>query len=228
MSFSTNTRTAAFAEHISQGSIFLASLDELEDHPALLPYAHYVTQAWEELSLSGVLCVDGRPTIYLCEGESFDLKTKHSTQQFAWNQGLTPLLVFLTRTTVEVYSTLRKPVEISTGGLFEAELPSLIPQLRDLTEALECAKFVRSVETGQFFQDHASFFPANESVDYCLVENLSHSAKRLAATGDDWDLQRAHALLGRILFVAFLQEREFIKPDYYPDGASNLLELLTT
>lgn len=228
MSSSTNQRTAALAEHISQGSIFLASLDELEDHPILLPYAHYVTQAWDELGLSGVLCVDGRPTIYLCEGESFDLETKHSSQQFVWNQGLTPLLVFLTRTGVEVHSALRKPVEISTGGLFEAALPSLIPQLRDLAEALECAKFVRSVETGKFFQDNAPFFPANESVDYCLVESLSHSAKKLAATGDDWDLRQAHALLGRILFVAFLQEREFIKSDYYPDGSSSLLDLLTT
>ena len=83
MSLSTNQRTAAFAENISQGSIFLASLDELQDHPILLPYAHYVTQAWDELSLSGVLCIDGRPTIYLCEGESFDLETKRSAQQFA-------------------------------------------------------------------------------------------------------------------------------------------------
>ncbi len=228
MSSSAKSGTAAFAEHISQGSIFLASLDELGNHSILLPYAHYVAQAWNKLNLTGVLCVDGRPTIYICEGQSFDVKTKHATQQFAWNQGLTPLLVFLTRTAVEVYSTLRKPVEIPTDGLFEAELPSLIPQLRDLTEALECAKFVRSVETGQFFQDNAPFFPANETVDYCLVENLSHSAKKLAATGDDWDLQRAYALLGRILFVSFLQEREFIKPDYYPNGASSLLDLLTS
>lgn len=39
-------------------------------------------------------------------------------------------------------------------------------------------------------------------------------------------MPRAHALLGRALFICFLHERKFIKPDYYPDGTTSLLEIL--
>ncbi len=230
MSASGKSRTASFADGISQGSIFLTSLDELKEYPSLLPYAHYVAQAWEELQLSGVLCVDGRPTVYLVEADQQELGVarKRELQQFAWNQGLAPLLIFLSQTTIEVHSTVKRPVAAASGELFEDELPSLIPSLTNVATALECAQFVRSIETGHFFQEHAAFFPTNETVDYCLVENLAYSAKKLADTGDDWNIQTAHALLGRVLFVSFLQERKFIKQEYYPHGSSSLLDLLTS
>ena len=47
-------------------------------------------------------------------------------------------------------------------------------------------------------------------MDRCLLKNLVHTARNLKAAG--WDLPRAHALLGRALFVSFLDERKFIKP----------------
>ena len=77
--------------------------------PALLPYAHYLRQAWSELRLSGVLCVDGRPTVYLCEGARFTQQQKRERHRFVWNQGLVPLLIFLTPNQVEVHSTVKKP-----------------------------------------------------------------------------------------------------------------------
>ena len=114
--------------------------------------------------------------------------------------------------------------EPERGGLFDSDLSSLIPNLGNIAEALEIARFVRSVETGQFFQDNAEFFPPDETVDRCLLKNLVHTARNLKAAG--WDLPRAHALLGRALFVSFLDERKFIKPDYYPDGTTSLLDIL--
>ena len=56
------------------------------------------------------------------------------------------------------------------------------------------------------------------------MENLLHTALRLKEAG--WDLSRAHALLGRALFVSFLHERKFIKPHYYPAGMTCLLDIL--
>jgi hypothetical protein len=208
---------AEFGRHVSPGSWFLAQDSEIEERRELLPYSHYLRQAWSELDLSGVLCVDGRPAIYLCEATHFTHDQKRDRQRFAWNQGLVPLLIFITPNHVEVHSTVKMPAkEPGRGGLFEGDLSSLIPNLGNIAEALEIARFVRSVETGQFFQDNAAFFPPDETVDRCLLKNLLHTARNLKATG--WDLPRAHALLGRALFVSFLDERKFIKPDYYPDG----------
>ena len=56
------------------------------------------------------------------------------------------------------------------------------------------------------------------------MENLVYTARRLKGAG--WNLPRAHGFLGRALFVSFLHERKFIKPDYYPDGTTCLLDIL--
>ena len=224
------TRVAEFGSHASPGSWFLSKESDIEAHPALLPYAHYLRQAWGELKLSGVLCVDGRPAVYLCGAASFTPQLKWKHHRFVWNQGLVPLLVFLTPDHVEVHSTVKKPEkEPANGDLFDGnltgDLPSLIPNLGNVAEMLESASLVRSIETGQFFQDNAKFFPPNETVDRCLLQNLVYTARRLTKK-DDWGLPRAHALLGRALFVSFLHEREFIKPHYYPKGTTRLLDIL--
>jgi hypothetical protein len=219
-------RVAEFGEQASPGSWFLSKEADIEEHPALLPYSHYLRQAWEELKLRGVLCVDGRPTVYLCADIQFTAEVKRRHHSFVWNQGLVPLLIFLTPDQVEVHSTVKKPQKEPGKGLFEEGLPSLIPNLGNIAETLKAAKFVRAVETGKFFQDNATFFPANETVDRCLIENLKYTARRLTTTGR-WSLSRAHALLGRALFISFLQQREFIKPDYYPDGTETLLDILS-
>jgi SAM-dependent methyltransferase len=218
------SKVAEFGRHASPGSWFLSNDSEIEERRELLPYSHYLRQAWTELDLSGVLCVDGRPTVYLCEATHFTPDQKRERHRFAWNQGLVPLLIFVTANHVEVHSTVKMPARPKGGGLFESELSSLIPNLGSIAKALEIARFVRSVETGQFFQDNAVFFPPDETVDRCLLKNLVHTARYLKATG--WDLPRAHALLGRALFVSFLDERKFIKPDYYPDGTTSLLDIL--
>lgn len=173
-----------FGRHASQGSWFLSKESEIDERPELLPYSHYLRQAWSEVGLSGVLCVDSRPTVYLCEALRFTPAQKRERHLFVWNQGLVPILVFLTPNHVEVHSTVKMPKkEPVGGGLFEDDLSSLIPNLGNISEALEIARFVRSIETGQFFQEHADFFPPDEAVDRCLLKNLLHTARRLKQTG---------------------------------------------
>ena len=217
------TSAAKFGSHISHGSIFLSSVDHIERQPELLPYAHYLRLAWNELDLSGVLCVDGRPTVYLCEGTRFTTEHKREKHRSVWNQGLVPLLIFLTPNNVEVHSTVKKPAN-PAGADDKTDLPSLITDLSNIAGTLECARLVRSIETGQFFQDRPQFFPANETVDRCLIENLVHTALRLKDAG--WEPKHAYALLGRALFVSFLEARKFIKPHYYPIGTKCLTDIL--
>jgi hypothetical protein len=37
---------AEFGEHASPGSWFLSKERDIEEHPTLLPYSHYLRQAW--------------------------------------------------------------------------------------------------------------------------------------------------------------------------------------
>jgi hypothetical protein len=219
-------RVVEFGRQASPGSWFLSKESDIEEHGGLLPYSYYLRQAWKELKLSGVLCVDGRPVVYLCEAARFSHDEKRERHRFVWNQGLVPLLVFLTPDHVEVHSAVKMPErKAAEQGLFEGGASSLIPNLGNIAETLEIARFVRSIETGQFFQDHVKFFPPDETVDRCLLENLVHTVRQLRKTG--WDLPRAHALLGRTLFVSFLHARKFIKPDYFPDGTTCLRDILS-
>jgi len=213
---------AEFGEYISHGSVFLSSVEQIDLHHVLLPYAHYLQQAWGKLNLAGVLCVDGHPMVYLCEAKRFTTEQKRERQRFVWNQGLVPLLVLLTPGQVEVYSGVRKPLKPDAPD--DTPDGTLIPDLGNIAKALECAKFVRSVETGQFFHDRRDFFPAGEAVDRCLVKNLVQAARRLKDQG--WKLDRAHALLGRALFVSFLHQREFIKPHHFPSQTKCLLDIV--
>jgi SAM-dependent methyltransferase len=218
-------KIAEFARYASSGSWFLSKEKDIETHPALLPYSHYLRQAWAELDLSGCLCVDGRPALYLCGSERFTRQQKRENHRFVWNQGLVPLLIFVTPNDIEVHSCVKKPEEdAKLAELFDRPLPSLITYLGNVAEALETARLVRSIETGQFFQEHTEFFPSYETVDRCLIENLLYTTRRLRKAG--WGLPRAHALLGRALFVSFLHERNFIKPHYYPEGTTCLLDIL--
>jgi hypothetical protein len=219
-------KVVEFGRHASPGSWFLSKQSDIDQQPGLLPYSHYLRQAWTELRLSGILCVDGRPIVYLCEGADFTSDQKRASHRFVWNQGLVPLLVFITPNRIEVHSAVKMP-ELPAPGeeFFDSTISSLISHLGNVATALEIASFVRSVETGQFFQDHAIFFPPSETVDRCLLKNLVHTARNLKDAG--WDLPRAHAFLGRALFICFLDARKFIKPDYYPDGTASLLDILS-
>ena len=222
MPVSDDKQAAEFGKHVSHGSLFISSVGQIDCEPVLLPYAHYLQQAWNQLNLAGVLCVDGRPTVYICEAKRFTPKQKREHQRFVWNQGLVPLILFFTPGKVEAHSGVRKPTKASAPD--KSSEHTLIPDLGHLAEAMECATFVRSIETGQFFHDQRDFFPTNEAVDRCLVQNLVNAARRLKKAG--WRLDRAHALLGRVLFVSFLQQRKFIKTHHFPAGTKSLLDIL--
>src|SRR5260370_14197967 len=139
-------KVAEFGEQASPGSWFLSREADIAAHPTLLPYSHYLRQAWEELKLRGVLCVDGRPTVYLCADVKFTPEVKRKHHSFVWNQGLVPLLIFLTPDQVEVHSTVKKPAKEPDKGLFDEELPSLIPNFGKIASTLDAAKLLRPSE----------------------------------------------------------------------------------
>ena len=220
-------KVEAFGEAVSPGSLFLSDERYIDDQTALLPYAHYLHQAWRELDLNGILCVDGKPVTYLCGARTFTRQEKKERHSFVWNQGLVPVLIFVTPGRVEVHSAVKRPEQEVGGRLSPSDddLPSFISVLDAVAETLALARLVRSIETGQFFQDNAAFFPASEAIDRSLLSNLVQTARKLEKR--NWTLAQAHALLGRALFVSFLHARKFIKPHYYPDGTKSLLDILT-
>ena len=66
-------------EHMSPpaGMLFYNSLESVIDDINILGYWTVIERAWNEIKLDGVLCIDGRPVLYLKEhGRPFSLNER--------------------------------------------------------------------------------------------------------------------------------------------------------
>lgn len=189
-------------------------------------YAHYMRRAFDsedaddELGINAILCIEDRPTIYFKEVAHYDRDAEAKLQQVLWNQGVAPLLVVTDPSEVRVYSAFVGP-QINSQSDKNPTIGSLVESLERAAFALETRDWIRRVETGQIYQDpkNSEKFRQDNAVDHVLLRNLSDASDALCRDANsEHRLERrtAHALLGRILFVAYLCDRGIIDPDYFP------------
>ena len=92
------------------GMVFYDSLNAVRKDATVIAFISVVERGWLEMGLHGVLCLDGRPVLYLKESaqplSSFD---RIRLQRLFWNQGVANILLLADPTTVYVYSGLAKP-----------------------------------------------------------------------------------------------------------------------
>jgi len=201
--------------------LYLSDVSELISHPELATVSHAIRQAWRELGLSGVLCIDHQPCAYIKEQKRFTADQKERLVKFVWNQGTAPQLILIDESKVEVYSSLARP----PGKSGQAWAPeSLVETLETLGKGLEAqslSMFLKRLETGQLYRDHPEKFNPEQAVDKNLLLNLRHLRDQLKKAGSQ-DLEHLHALLGRLLFIRFLEAREFIGASHFPGRATGL------
>ena len=147
MSDVVEKKVAEFGGQVSPGSIFLSAERHIDEQPRLLPYAHYLHQAWRELDLKGVLCVDGKPVSYLC-GSLIVSRAGRKKSSIGFRLESRPRSFFLdafaTPASVEVHSAVKRPEREASGqlSLVADNLPSLIPKLDAVAETLALARLV--------------------------------------------------------------------------------------
>jgi hypothetical protein len=176
------------------------------DDQVLLGQLPVVERAWESLDLDGVLFSHGRPLLYLKESSRpFEFHERIRLHRLFWNQGVANVLVLADPSNVYVYSALAWPEKEGTT------------QERALVETLECAAYAQStkafftsLDTGLYYQEHKDRFQPDATVDEYLLEQLNELCDKL--TGEDPRLPKAmaHGLLGRLLFVCYLLDREIV------------------
>lgn len=164
----------------------------------------------DKLGATAIFELSGSPCIYFKRLDSDPtpraLANLHKT---AWNQGLAPLLWVVTPTQVRIYNCYSRPDN-------EADSQShLIKMFRnveaDLQRLNEFAGRLQ-VESGEFWRK-APQIDRRKRVDAALLEDLTEAERQLVET--DLDRTIAHALLGRSIFVAYLQDREILKPQFF-------------
>lgn len=202
-------------------SDFFGSMDDIEKSAGRHPYSHFMRRAWEAMHLNGILCIDGRPTVYFKEVKRLDSLSQRERYQKFWNQGLATLLVVRSPDEVQVFSSLAEP----------AKEDSAIEDEHRLVETLkltsELLSFVRRVQTGQIYRDNPKSFQPDKTVDKFLLRNLRY-ARDLLVNHKKLEYKIAHTLLGRIIFTCYLIERKIIDEKQFSKagakGVTNLHE----
>ena len=186
-----------------------------EDDPTARHYTHQLHRAKDErfgFGFDTVLCVEGQPTVYFKSVKSKSPEQERDWHRAVWNQGTATLLVVEDPNDVRVYSALAQPkpeLILDSDNRF-------VTKLNRIADALELRNFIRSVETGEFFRNHAHKLQTDRPVDHYLLDNLRAARDLLCnqTLPDALDFDIAHAFLGRSLFTCYLLERGIIGKEH--------------
>ncbi|MHB1785267.1 MAG: N-6 DNA methylase [Acidimicrobiales bacterium] len=198
------------------------------DAGGIVPQAHALRRAFDDLDLDGIFCLDNTPLLYFKEVPRIDPAEVWELHRTFWNQGLAPVLVLITPGDVHIYSGLAKPPgvgeNVESGDRF-------VDKLNRIKEAAEVRQLVVSVESGEFFRLHAKSFDRERRVDRELLKNLEATRERLDEVSDGEETTSVlDALLCRVVFTNYLFDREVIEPAYLEEAgiadAKNLRDIV--
>lgn len=191
-----------------------------EDPQAVGHSAHgsAIRTALAELGASAVFCVQDVPTVVIVVLDEYDRDRVIDLHGALWNQGLATLLLVLSGDTLRAFSLARIPSR--DGTIFHDRC--LVQALDTATDALAAKDLIYGAESGRLWARHADFFKVRERIDHVLLNNLGASYRALNDAGLSSDA--AQALLIQAMFIAYLEDREIIQPEYFRDVSEGVAE----
>jgi hypothetical protein len=162
--------------------------------------------------------VDQNPVIVFARTDTDDRLALRKLYNRIWCMAR-PQLLFLARPgELSVYDLSKPPVSmdesIDAGGRLLSETVRAVANVQT-----QLAAFRREeIETGQFF-DSASFKSGVSRADRALIKDLRTVREQLLNHG--LDVKYAHSLIGRSIFIRYLEDREVLKPEYFDNVAQS-------
>ncbi len=132
--------------------------------------------------------------------------------RLAWNMGRAPLLFLVTQGKILVYSTYERPRPRRRDGKLDdtAGLIDTINLVTNVETARQVLKKYKREEllSGRFWEweETRKRFSPKTRVEKNLLDNLS-AIRSLLVEGEKLDPQIVHSLLGRAIFIQYLQDR---------------------
>ena len=183
-----------------------------------------IRTALSDLGASAVFCVQGVPTVVIVVLDEYDRQRVVDLHARFWNQGLATLLLVVSGDTIRAFSLVRKPYR-DDGGFDER---CLVRELDAVANALAVKEFIYGAESGRLWDDYADYFSPSERIDHVLLDNLTASHQALCGQG--LSRNAAQALLIQTMFIAYLEDREAVRSEYFQTVSGGLrasfLELL--
>ncbi len=157
------------------------------------------------------------PVVYFKELRSVDEDYLTRFHQSLWNHNRAPLLIAVLPHEVRVYNCFAPPQRDSDQLTFESPIP-LKRAMQQITDVLALRQELseyrrREIESGRFVKIQEALFDRQQRVDNRLLENLKRVRRLLIDDGLSQSV--ANSLLGRSIFVRYLEHREVIDIEFY-------------
>ncbi|MDY7006484.1 MAG: N-6 DNA methylase [Cyanobacteriota bacterium] len=169
----------------------------------------------EQLNATAVFELSGSPCIYFTQLEQSDPNPQELARlhQLSWNHGLAPMLWVVTPTKVLLYNCYSKPKEEDKNNP-EKHLIELFEQTEEgLKQLNQCAGRLQ-IESGEFWKwSKARQIDREQRVDEVLVKDLTDT-EEILVTEKGLNRFVAQALLIQSIFLAYLQDRGILKPQF--------------
>lgn len=212
-----------------KGFRYYHSLEEILRTRELFAYQHMLLRAWDDMHLSGVLTLNGVPTVYVREEQQpvTPQLAAEAHRQF-WNQGVATVLLVRDPQKVRVFSSMMRPANPETAT--EADMDQRLVETLDIaTQASWAHRFYVQIGTGHYYSsEHEPKFDPEQTVDSYLLKNLAAVRDTLVTLG--LQPRVAHAFIGRLLFTCYLCDRGIIElSNYFKDRSwHHIHELLAS
>jgi len=195
----------------------------LEDYSGFAGYPHtdWLLQA-QDLGAESIYLVNGNPTALffrmdetLIDGSDFTEEQIHNLHIKVWNTSRIPLFFVALPLEIRVYSAFKTPVRRPDEWRSENQFIEVAKLVSEVGDKL--ADFSRSkIESGYVFDKYQEYFKRENKVDQWLLRNLI--SLRYELEGDDKQhREEAHALIGRSIFIRYLEDRKILVKDYFSD-----------
>ncbi|MCP4371272.1 MAG: N-6 DNA methylase [Deltaproteobacteria bacterium] len=185
----------------------------------------YVFQASSHIGSDKVI-LPFRPAVYVAQANTEDEARK--IHRSLWNLRYAPFLIILLPNQIRIYTGFDYSESDNRKGVLD-EIGLECSQIRDLLEDLSAD----AVDTGQIWQSkYIDKFDPKQRVDTRLLANLSELSKALdKALGQTIKdshqrLEVAHALIGKYIYIRYLQDRNILSEEWLTQNRINLGRVL--
>ena len=172
--------------------------------------------AIKELKVSAIYELSGSPCIYFTQLDQVEPNPEKlaDLHKLAWNNGFAPLLWVITPTTVLLYNCFSKPSsEDQTDS--KKHLIKLFKTLDDGLQQLKANAHRLQFESGAFWQWlKEKKISLAQRVDKVLVADLTDT-EQILVNDQKLDRSVAQALLIQSIFIAYLEDRKILTPDFF-------------
>lgn len=130
-----------------------------------------------------------------------------------WNTSHVPIFFVALPFEIRVYSAYQKPIQSVSDWQTTDRWLGKVKEISQLSN--EWQVFSRSqIESGQLFRDRKKSFSAENRVDRWLLQNLRELRQKLVED-DIQKREHIHALIGRSIFIRYLEDRGVLVKDYF-------------